>query len=114
MRNRRRRKGFPIERDRGNRVGAPLCAFLALLALISIARAGVIEQKYPDDKAVKSRYTVVADGKKSGPYWRYFENGKLQESGNYRADQLDGAREVFHANGKIKTREAYRAGELHA
>jgi len=76
MRNRRRRKGFPIERDRGNRVGAPLCAFLALLALISIARAGVIEQKYPDDKAVKSRYTVVADGKKSGPYWRYLARAK--------------------------------------
>jgi hypothetical protein len=87
---------------------------IALLVFsASVRAADVVEQKYADDKAIKSRYTVVADGKKSGPYWLYFENGKLQETGKYANDQLDGERHVYFENGKLKTREDYRAGELH-
>ncbi|MGA2497713.1 MAG: hypothetical protein ABSH20_08225 [Tepidisphaeraceae bacterium] len=61
---------------------------------------------------MKSRYAVNADGKKFGPYSLYFEDGKPQETGNYKDDQLDGPQQAFHPNGNVKLRREFRAGRL--
>ena len=86
-------------------VSAVLCAALGAAA------PSVVEEKY-DNGTVKSRYKMGADGKKSGPYTLYFENGKVQEQGIYKDGELDGPQQVNHPNGKTKLKQDYKAGQL--
>ncbi len=91
-----------------------LAIVVILFGMSAAARAAgvsVVEEKYDNGK-VKSRYVLSADGKKFGAYSLYFEDGKPQETGNYKNDQLDGPQQVFYPNGKVKLRREYRAGQL--
>ncbi|MFI5381238.1 MAG: toxin-antitoxin system YwqK family antitoxin [Tepidisphaerales bacterium] len=80
-------------------------------AALGAAAPGVVEEKYPNG-TVKSRITMGADGKKSGPYTLSFENGKVQEQGIYRDGELDGTQTINHPTGKVKLKQEYKAGQL--
>ncbi|MGA2501092.1 MAG: hypothetical protein ABSH20_25425 [Tepidisphaeraceae bacterium] len=83
----------------------------ALCAALGAAAPNVVEEKY-DNGTVKSRYTMGPDGKKSGPYTLFFENGKVQEQGIYKEGELDGPQQLNHPNGKIKLKQEYKAVQL--
>jgi hypothetical protein len=56
------------------------------------ARSGFLEERYDNGK-LKSSYAVDARGVKSGAYTLFAEDGKRVERGNYKAGELDGARQ---------------------
>jgi antitoxin component YwqK of YwqJK toxin-antitoxin module len=67
----------------------------------------------------RSVYTFGADPgsaekveQKHGPYYLYFENGKLQISGSYNADQKDGEWKYYDDKGKLLKIENYKNGVL--
>ncbi len=84
----------------------------ALCILLGAAASNVIEEKYPNG-SVKSRYTLNADGKKSGPYVINYENGRVQEQGAFKDGELDGVQTINHPNGKVKLKQEFKAGQLH-
>ena len=49
---------------------------------------------------------------KNGVVETYYENGKLKSRENYKDGNLDGLREVWHMNGKLKSRETYKDDKL--
>ena len=49
---------------------------------------------------------------KHGPYFYYFENGKLKISGNYNADKKDGEWKYYDEKGKLLKIENYKSGTL--
>lgn len=88
-----------------------LCALAFILCFASLLRgADLAEEKYSNGQ-VKARYALV-NGVRNGPYNLFFEDGKRQESGNYRNGELDGVRTLFHANGQLKERATYKLGKL--
>lgn len=50
--------------------------------------------------------------KKQGPYFYYYENGKLKIQGNYKKDMKHGTWNYYDENGKLIKTEEYRDGEL--
>ena len=49
---------------------------------------------------------------KHGPYFYYYENGKLRIQGNYKRDQRHGTWTYYDESGKTLRVEEYRDGEL--
>jgi antitoxin component YwqK of YwqJK toxin-antitoxin module len=50
--------------------------------------------------------------KKHGPYFYYYENGKLQISGWFKNDNKDGVWKYYDEHGKLTKTETYVNGEL--
>jgi len=50
--------------------------------------------------------------KKHGPYFYYYESGKLKISGNFKNDKKDGIWKYYDENGKLLKSETYLEGEL--
>ena len=50
--------------------------------------------------------------KKHGPYFYYYETGKLRISGNFKNDKKDGLWKFYDENGKLQKSESYLDGEL--
>jgi len=50
--------------------------------------------------------------KKHGPYFYYYEGGKLKISGNFKNDKKDGLWKYYDENGKLIKSETYVDGEL--
>jgi len=51
------------------------------------------------------------DGKKEGPYLKYFPDGSTMTKGNYKNGLLDGNFTLFYPNGSIELKGQYKAGE---
>jgi len=50
--------------------------------------------------------------KKQGPYFYYYENGKLKIQGNYKADKKHGTWYYYSETGSLLKTEEYKDGEL--
>jgi uncharacterized protein len=50
--------------------------------------------------------------KKHGPYFYYYESGKLKISGSFKNDKKDGLWKYYDENGKLIKSETYLDGEL--
>jgi antitoxin component YwqK of YwqJK toxin-antitoxin module len=50
--------------------------------------------------------------KKHGPYFYYYENGKIKIHGNYKNDKKDGDWKFYDEQGKLIKTEKYLNGEL--
>ena len=50
--------------------------------------------------------------KKHGPYFYYYESGKLKISGSFKNDKKDGIWKYYDENGKLIKSETYVDGEL--
>ncbi len=74
-------------------------------------QAGFADEHY-DNGQMKARYAVNATGAKWGPYTFFSEDGKRIERGSYKNDVLDGTRQTFYPNGKVKLQENYKKGQL--
>ena len=43
------------------------------------------------------------DGKRDGPWERYYENGQLEKKGSYKDGELDGSWELYYdKNGQLR------------
>jgi len=49
---------------------------------------------------------------KEGPYFLYYETGKLKISGQYKMDKKEGDWKYYDEKGKLTKTEKYAAGEL--
>ena len=58
----------------------------------------------------KARYAIDSDGRKTGQFQGWHENGKLSERAWYRAGVLEGLHETFHADGGLARRETVKGG----
>jgi antitoxin component YwqK of YwqJK toxin-antitoxin module len=57
--------------------------------------------------------TIIAvNKKKHGPYFYYYENGKLKISGWFKNDLKDGVWKEYDEKGKLLETKTYIAGEL--
>lgn len=61
----------------------------------------------PDDPANPVAYT-----KKEGPYFYYYETGKLKISGEYKNDQKSGTWNYYDETGNLTKTEKYVNGKL--
>jgi antitoxin component YwqK of YwqJK toxin-antitoxin module len=50
------------------------------------------------------------DGKRDGPWERYYENGQLEKKGSYKDGELDGLYERYYENGQLESRVLTRTG----
>jgi len=50
--------------------------------------------------------------KKQGPYFYYYENGKLKIQGNYKSDKKHGTWIYYDEKGTVLKTEEYKDGEL--
>lgn len=50
--------------------------------------------------------------KKHGPYFYYYESGKIKISGNYKNDEKHGEWKYFNAEGSLIKTEEYEKGKL--
>jgi hypothetical protein len=84
--------------------------FVALLAVLPCLMAAEIVEK---DEAgrIKAKYTVV-NGKKNGPFVRYYDGEKVRAKGTYKSDRLDGEMLLFYADGKKLSKTEYKNGQL--
>ena len=65
------------------------------------------------DTGFKTSYTVnPKDQSYHGPYTKIDSLGILLEKGNYENGQLNGIRELFFPDGKVKVRERYTNGRI--
>jgi hypothetical protein len=61
----------------------------------------------PDDPAHPEIYV-----KKYGPYFYYYENGKVKVSGEYKDDEKSGVWSYYDEKGKLINTEKYVGGKL--
>jgi hypothetical protein len=61
----------------------------------------------PDDPAHPEVYT-----KKYGPYFFYYENGKIKVSGEYKDDEKSGTWKYYDEKGTLQKTEKYVNGKL--
>lgn len=54
--------------------------------------------------------TTFKEGKRNGPWQRWFDNGKMWSKGSYVNDELDGEYEMNYPDGKAKLRGLYKQG----
>ena len=47
-----------------------------------------------------------------GPFETYYENGQLDERGNYKDGKEDGVWEKYYENGELEERDNWKDGEL--
>jgi antitoxin component YwqK of YwqJK toxin-antitoxin module len=52
----------------------------------------------------------TVDGKKQGFWQCFYDDGTLQEEGNYTADLKTGEWKIYHANGKLAMKGTYENG----
>jgi len=65
------------------------------------------------DLGYKTNYTINSkDQSYDGPYTKVDSAGVLLEKGNYDSGKLEGIRELFFPDGKVKVRERYRKGQI--
>jgi antitoxin component YwqK of YwqJK toxin-antitoxin module len=98
-----------------------------MFGLMAKAQGNDAKKTYYDDAKTKMKeaymtrqvYTFGGDAsaaekteQKHGPYYMYFENGKLQISGSYNADQKDGEWKYYDDKGKLLKIENYKNGVL--
>ena len=54
----------------------------------------------------------IRNGKKDGPWVKYYDNGQLWEKGTYKNGKLeDGPWVEYHYNGKLGSKGTYKDGE---
>ncbi len=65
---------------------------------------------YPETGRPAESFDFV-NGKKEGPYRKFFPDGSTMTEGNYKNDELDGKFTLYHPNGKIQLKGQYKNGE---
>lgn len=70
---------------------------------------GVQRSYFPNTGKLVEEITFK-DGKKNGPWQRWFDNGKLWSKGAYVNDELEGEYEMNYPDGKAKLRGLYKQG----
>jgi len=58
-------------------------------------------------------FYVNKDGLKNGKYLKYFANGDLWDSSNYKNGKLHGERKIYSSKGYLEIREQYIYGTIH-
>jgi antitoxin component YwqK of YwqJK toxin-antitoxin module len=53
----------------------------------------------------------LKDGKKQGLWKCYYDDGKLQQEGNYENDKKEGVWKLYHSNGKLAAEGTYKADQ---
>ncbi len=72
---------------------------------------GVEEEKYENGQT-KSHYALNPAGLRSGPYTLFSDDGKRTERGSYKNGELDGQRQTFYPNTRVKLQENYKKGAI--
>lgn len=76
------------------------------------------EKTKPKEVYMTKEITSIVEGKmsittvKQGPYFYYYENGKLKISGEYTDDKKSGTWKYYDQNGKLTKTEKYVNDEL--
>lgn len=87
----------------------PVLSLCLLAACQKISEKTVIDP----DLGYQTVYTITSgDTIYNGPYRKTDGDGKLLESGHYRAGELHGIRELYYPDGKVKVRERYVNGRI--
>lgn len=98
-------------------------AFVVVLSVLGIACiAGPVRAQADETRevienhpngSVKAKYQVDADGKKTGLFLGYFEDGKVRLRARYAKDVIQGPFETYHPNGSRAISTRYRDGKPH-
>jgi len=75
-------------------------------------RQGEYTKTYPNGQ-LAARGAYDENGKKTGRWESWRENGTLLAEEHYLDDELDGEKRVYYAGEKLKSLETYAAGDLH-
>lgn len=86
-------------------------AVALIVTLVVLTGAGALEEKHPNGR-VKLKYAVDAEGRKTGPYLEYHENGKLKIKANCKAGDWEGPYTSFYPTGKAYITAVYKSGKL--
>src|SRR5208337_1811763 len=86
-------------------------ALVLLFALVILTTSQAVEEKYPGGK-IKLKYEVDNQGRKSGPYLEYHENGKMKVKAVCKDGNWDGAYATFYPSGKPHVTATYKDGKL--
>ena len=77
-------------------------------------RKGILHGKsinyYPETGKPAEIFEFV-NGKREGPYLKFFPDGSTMTKGTYKNDQLDGDFTLYFPNGKIELKGQYKNGE---
>lgn len=65
------------------------------------------------DGSIRARYTIDAEGRRTGTYTRYFRGGQVKERFTYQTGVKSGPFQEYFADGARKTIGAYKADKLH-
>ena len=85
---------------------------LPVSARAQVDKMREVVETYPDG-SVKVKYRVDVNGKKSGLFLAYFENGKVKLRARYSKDVLHGSYQSHHPDGSRAISTRYRNGKLH-
>jgi hypothetical protein len=86
--------------------------FAALMIAARLLAAQEERVEHHSDGSVKTRYTVDAQGRRSGHFTEYHPDGKVAVKASYRADLLESSYESWHANGNRFVTATYLNGKL--
>ena len=88
-----------------------LILFVAFLAAGCIDSSEVVVTNFPDG-TIETKVTF-SNGKKNGLFTNYWENGKVERTGYYKNDGLDGLIVFYDKNGSDTSHTSlYENGEL--
>ena len=77
-------------------------------------KKGVLHGKstnyYPETGNPTDSFEYI-NGKKEGPYLKFFPDGSTMTEGTYKNDQLDGDFTLFYPNGKVQLKGQYQNGQ---
>ncbi len=65
-----------------------------------------------DEGTIVEKYYIDEDSLRQGPYVSYLNEGKVFEESNYKNNEFDGERTIYHKNGEIEIKEIYKDGVL--
>lgn len=86
---------------------------IILLVLLSGCKKQNTKTDVDPDSGFRTTYTInPKDQSFEGAYTKVDSAGTLLEKGVYHAGQLDGIRELYFPNGKVKVRERYTNGQM--
>lgn len=71
----------------------------------------MVEREYYDSGELLHEYTVI-EGRKNGPFKRYYVTGALRMVANYCDDLMEGPEEEYYENGQLQVRRVYSLGRV--
>jgi len=88
--------------------------YIFILAICFAGCQGIKTKVEVDpDTGFKTTFSIdPKDQSYNGPYTKVDSSGVLLEKGNYKQGQLEGIRELFFPDGKVKVRERYTKGQI--